>query len=101
LIGTGSSFPGCKGAGAWGWALPSSLELNSEGPCILAPSVCPCDVYRGRFTHTCKQKSLPLPGIQTNRPAHNPTTCSNSMGKVGNNVQCSRFHVAIYSLSTK
>jgi hypothetical protein len=54
-------------------------------------------VYRGRFTHTCREKSLPLPGIQPNRPVHNPTTCLNSMGNVGNNVQCSGFYVVIYT----
>ena len=58
------------------------------------------DVYRNRFTHTCRQKSLPLPGIQPNRPVHDPTTCLNSMGNVGNNVQCSRFYVVIYSFLT-
>jgi hypothetical protein len=102
LLGAGGSFSGSEGIGAWGWTLPSGFELKNEVPCIAAATVCLYGVYRSRFTHACRQKSLPLPGIQPNRPLHNPTTCSNSMGNVGNNVQCSRFYVAIYSfLSAK
>jgi hypothetical protein len=94
LIGAGGSFPGGKGAGreAEHFLLAPSFRMR-----VSVSLLALYGVYRGRFTHICIQKSLPLPGIQPNLPIHNPTTCLNSMGNVGNNVQCSRFYVVIYT----
>ena len=90
----GALFPAVKGPGheAEHFLLAPSFRMR-----VPVSLLALYGVYRGRFTHICIQKSLPLPGIQPNPPIHNPTTCLNSMGNVGNNVQCSRFYVVIYT----
>jgi len=78
--------------------LASSLRMRVPVSLLTLYTFLACN---GADLPTLVDKSLPFPGIQPNHPVHDPTTCLNRMGNFGNNVQCSRFYVVIYSFLVK